>query len=174
MKQRAWDILAGVSLLLLVAAAGMWARSRWYHDETGVFVGRQLFAFMSAAGDTSWAWDTNYTGERTHFARARPLTGSSYARGISSSLDYRFAGFAFRHQYSPLAVRLSGTTYRVVAVPYWFLILVTAATPTYWLTVTRRRRRRVVTGLCAGCGYDLRASTGRCPECGRPFQTGRR
>ena len=30
-----------------------------------------------------------------------------------------------------------------------------------------RKRRRKATGYCLCCGYDLRASTGTCPECGR-------
>jgi hypothetical protein len=66
-------------------------------------------------------------------------------------------------------VRLPPTPLKGVAMPYWFLVLFTATLPTAALARLRRRAtalRRASKGLCARCGYDLRASPARCPECG--------
>jgi hypothetical protein len=51
-------------------------------------------------------------------------------------------------------------------VRYWLLVTLTALWPVVWARRAWRRRRRVAVGACAKCGYDLRATPGRCPECG--------
>jgi hypothetical protein len=54
-------------------------------------------------------------------------------------------------------------------VPYWLLTTLTLALP-LGCTVSHIRRqtatRRHRAGLCPTCGYDLRATPTRCPECG--------
>jgi hypothetical protein len=53
-----------------------------------------------------------------------------------------------------------------VGVPYWFLLTATAA-PAVWCAARLLfRKRRHGAGLCPTCGYDLRATPDRCPECG--------
>lgn len=55
-------------------------------------------------------------------------------------------------------------------IDYWVPALLTGLLPGIVAFRFGRRwigeRRRRAVGLCAICGYDLRASTGRCPECG--------
>jgi hypothetical protein len=57
----------------------------------------------------------------------------------------------------------------VLVVPYWFLTSLAAWSLVPVTLALRRgwqRRRSARDNRCRSCGYDLRATPGRCPECG--------
>jgi hypothetical protein len=51
-------------------------------------------------------------------------------------------------------------------IPYWFSTVMMAGLPFIWWRRRHRRRIRVREQRCVNCGYDLRATPERCPECG--------
>jgi hypothetical protein len=100
--------------------------------------------------------------------RVRPLVqwgGSSSQYGFFAERTYVFVGFE-------ASWGLDGGNYighnRMLAIPLWFLAIVAAIAPALWTRAIYRRRQRIRAGRCLNCGYDLRASSDRCPECGSP------
>jgi len=65
-------------------------------------------------------------------------------------------------------VYISGS---VLILPLWIPTVLFGIWPTIALVRLRRHRRRRKLGLCLKCGYDLRASKDRCPECGTEFRS---
>jgi hypothetical protein len=95
--------------------------------------------------------------------------------GVHFTLDpYRdkrtVAGFGVGHFTDIRSPRRGGRTIKYihffrttfVIVPHPALVVLTAILPVVRWRVRRPKRA----GLCPTCGYDLRATPARCPECG--------
>ena len=78
---------------------------------------------------------------------------------ILGKRSFRFAGFAWRH-FTDDKEPVSELDFTV---PMWAITLATAAPFAWWVW---RKRTAFPPGACPKCGYDLRASPERCPECG--------
>jgi hypothetical protein len=79
------------------------------------------------------------------------------------------AGFGFAHG----SVRVSDSSayeYRLIEAPGWVVAAGLGVWPVVvwlqWVAGRVRSRRRARANRCHACGYDLRGSSGSCPECG--------
>jgi hypothetical protein len=70
----------------------------------------------------------------------------------------------------PVSGSYFGLDFVGASVPHFFIALLSLPLPLLAFRRWRRRRRFEREGLCRVCGYDLRASAVRCPECGTSFE----
>ncbi len=106
------------------------------------------------------------TGKFSYFSDSAPDTGNvwDWAQSLpwqSSVSSGWFLAFGYG------VVDSSWYTFRGICIPHWFLALLFAVLPALYLRAAIRSRKRRLRGQCPTCGYDLRATPERCPECGR-------
>ncbi len=80
-----------------------------------------------------------------------------------SNWGYRWKSMGFEYTTQPAGV------YWMLVVPHYFLLWLFSLLPICWLWIWRKRRREslIARRICLRCGYDLRASSENCPECGQ-------
>jgi hypothetical protein len=142
-KRRLFALLCAVSLILCVATCVMWVRSF-----------RPQFA---GYGEPPLLSD--YRGEII------------YEKSDWSADDHNHGGFGFYFYHGPENIFNENGSIGVdfvtrVAIPYWAIALIFFILPGTLSLTYLRWRRRGSNGYCAVCGYDLRATPQRCPECG--------
>ena len=160
--RRVIRLLAGLSLLASVVAAVAMVRSfavadGWcYLTADGQRV-RQAFVNRGRVllSESSTRY-TNVSGAPRWSHQTSPPARSGVEDFASSfTTAGSFLGFGLYVQKS--------TDFDLAFVPLWFPLAI-GLWPVVALLV---RRRHPGPGHCLACGYDLRATPGRCPECGR-------
>jgi hypothetical protein len=120
-------------------------------DDYAYVIGAPDVPFWSAPLPSTWRYD-----------RASP--NSSIAMPNRSMID------DLKFLYRPDRSSRPGfaRTGYCVRLPYRLLLPFFATAPGWRLIRHARRRQLLRLGFCSACGYDLRATPDRCPECGTP------
>lgn len=168
-----------LSLLLCMSTVMLWVRSYWNGDgyrnsRGGTTIDAESrhgwICIIKAQGQPAGAPHSEYYSETpTPMYFRRPVPGEVGVRRYGNVPG--FAWFITDGGYSnsvPLPGLLNGLTFmphQVIYLSHAVLFGMTAAMSGIMIRWTRRRKNPD-RGMCVQCGYDLRATPDRCPECG--------
>jgi hypothetical protein len=180
--------LGAVSALICVATLTLWVRSYWREDAAGWHWGhlandraRIRFADAHSASGRLWieARRENFTLVPGTYRASTSGATSGFVWDSGPNRQPRFfqdrfydrSGFAWEGDWNR---RRTGSNFSSIesgftlVLPHWFVALLSAILPDLWWRGRRRRLRqhRLAHKLCVTCGYDLRGTPERCPECG--------
>ena len=170
-------VLMPLVALLCVAAAVLWRRSYGDVDmligvgptttfnAAASYQGKFVLFFSQVRSDPGTQWSLQPM--RAPAEEVAPLYGALFEQG--ATLRASLAGFQLGH--GTIDVFKTPPAFTAITVPHWFAVLVTAVPTLLWLRGGVRRWRWGRAGRCRSCGYDLRYSPQRCPECGRVRDT---
>ncbi len=167
-RRRLCNVAAALSLGLCVATAALWVRSYRASDLVHFTTPGRWFYVNACRG--------TFTAGTWLKAEHNPSSLSPGWQGLPvKSIEWinpnderkprrlwRFAGFAYVEP-GPGGRLIS---HRKVYGPLWSFCIGWSILPAVWVWRWRSKAGRLQTGLCPTCGYDLRATPERCPECG--------
>jgi hypothetical protein len=175
MKRKLFILSSWIMLLLTVLASSLWVISYFAPGEAHYLWPQSVpagsFAVVTTTTTTSFA----YAEGRIAFGgllldSSSPTTMASKtaqfllpARYATGTTFWNHVGFSYRSA--------QGYSWGF-AFPFWLIHLLTLPLLAIWYKRNIRFKKRMARrgeGLCLACGYDLRGSEDRCPECGKPF-----
>jgi len=172
-----FNLVAWTSFLLFVFTIAAWVFSYWriysvskqsassslesaiYHDEwdywCAVLIRGHLVFFVGTNRDSNPPASFSLLGGTSDASNYTDVPPSGYLS------RWRVLGFEVGQFLilNHVGQHASGSK---VGIPLWFVAFVAVIPSAFWF----KSRRAPQNGLCEVCGYDLRATPERCPECG--------
>jgi hypothetical protein len=182
--RRLFTLVSALSLVLLLATLGLWAivcvRGR-YFSWVRPWVRSDPLTMRQVRYNAGAGWDgvaVTKLVEVRHYDDAPTSAAVEQTLRASEPPEWNWYGsrqaVVMGQEFGP-----GGDLWRAVSVTalprgagaavllrFWFLALLFGICPTLWLQWRRRQQRLASAGSCLECGYDLRATPDRCPECG--------
>ena len=169
--RRLLNLLTAASLLLCAAACVLWVRS-YFRGDVVSFAGGPPPPAVSSEWFVRSNYGILYFARNESFADGfrlgpRPLAWESQDanRVFSGPVVQRRRPCFVAGPFSMGGKAWAAGNHAGVTVPHWFIAAAAATAPALWAGRRWRNRRRGPM-LCQRCGYDLRATPDRCPECG--------
>ena len=150
MIHRPVKLAAWFSLALFAGSLLLWARSLFAQDAV------QFTVFDHFCILSSYPHHLHVLVQRDNYAHDAPLDAIFGSTPLSPRLEFL-----------EIQIARTPTTLRIW-LPYWLPVLLFLPLPLWYFARALHHRRRIAHNLCLMCGYDLRATPDRCPECGRP------
>lgn len=168
-KYALFNLLAVVSVLVALVVVVLWLRSSRYCDygRAGYFHRHVVMKSRPHGVEiSSWPDPTWVAKPGLEFASYKYDVKNTYGAWMPRPSNAGlWLGFGWKQlQFSNEPAPRPGAF--VCRLPSWFLLLALLAFPAFTLRSWRRAKHRQRYGLCPACGYDVRATPDRCPECG--------
>jgi hypothetical protein len=176
MRRRVFTVLSALSLVVCLAAAALWLRSYSIKDSATLSWQTRVTSEFSY----NFEAESNYGSLRLHLERTpveeqieRPMLKVENVTAKAEMLGWFWSDglstFSFFGERSPPPLGIFGTNHAgrmILIFPHWLPLVLFALLPMGWVFRYQGARRKARMHLCRACGYDLRATPDRCPECG--------